>query len=486
MSTNNTQAILLAAGRSSRFKRKKSKLLSKICGRAMVIFPLKVLNKLNIPVTAVINYQGDEIKEEVKREKIKDINFVSQIDAKGTASAVLSSKEHWSAKNILVLNGDVPLITKELISDLMEKHEKNNASVSLLSTYVLNPKGYGRIVENNGKVRIYEEKDCPEEFKNSNKINVGVYLFKRTFLQKYLEKLEKSPVSGEFYLTDLIAFASDKNLGVQDVPASFDEVRGVNDLQELWAVDQILRSNLIKHWMRNGVRFELAQNIHVDIDVEIGAGSFIGTGAHIIGGSKLGEECIVGAFSIIKNSKLGEGVFVDYHSIVQDSVIGKGAEVGPFARLRNGVSLGENAVVGNFVEVKNSKISTNTKVKHMAYVGDASVGKNVNIGAGTVFCNYDGKKKHRTIIEDDVFVGSNDTLIAPVKISKGAYTAAGSTITKDVPSGSLAIARPIQENKDGYASRIKGRIEGPTKEEAPVKTTKKFHFIGAVKTDNTP
>ena len=485
MGVNNTQAILLAAGRSTRFKRKKSKLLSKICGRAMIIFPLKVLNKLNISTTVVVGYQAEEVKKEIEKEKIRDVSFVAQSDTNGTGSAVLSSKDNWSSKNILVLNADVPLITTNLIKDLIRKHESVNSSVSLLSTYALDPRGYGRIVENDGRVRIYEEKDCPDEFRNSNKINVGVYLFKRTFLQKYLEKLEKSPVSGEFYLTDLIKFASDKNLKVQEIVAPFDEVRGVNDLQELWAVEQVLRSNLIKHWMDNGVRFELAQNIHVDIDVEIGSGSFIGTGAHIIGGSKLGEECIVSAFSIVKNSKLGDGVFVDYHSVIQDSIIGKGAEIGPFARLRSGVSIGDNSVVGNFVEIKNSKFDNNTKAKHLSYIGDATIGKNVNVGAGTVVCNYDGYNKHKTVIEDEVFIGSNDTLVAPIKICKGAYTAAGSTITKDVPAEGLAIARPIQENKDGYARRIKNRLT-KKEEEVSIKNTKKFNFIGAVKTDNTP
>lgn len=455
--SHNTQAVVLAAGRSTRFKRKKSKLLAKICGRPMVAFPLKVLERLHIHATVVLGHQADAIKEAIAAEHIQDVACVLQEKSIGTADAVLCSKKHWTQDNILILNADVPLLTEDLVVDLLERHAKSGAVLSFLSTHVFNPKGYGRVVEEDGVTKIYEEKGCPEQYRDVTKVNAGVYVIKRSFLEESLGKVEKDVVSGEFYLTDLLALASEQGHTIQAIPTSFDAVRGVNTLQELWEVEQVLRAKLIKHWMDNGVRFELAQSIHLDLEVEIGAGSFIGTGAHILGKSKIGEDCFVGAFSIIDNTTIGDEVTVHSHSVIQDSALGQGSAVGPFARLRHNACLAQGAHIGNFVEVKNSTVGQGSKAKHLAYIGDAQVGKTVNIGAGTVFCNYDGFQKSKTIIKDSVFIGSNSTLIAPVEIAQGAYTAAGSVINKDVPEKALAIARARQENKEGYVAKLEAR-----------------------------
>jgi len=487
-SAERIRAVILAAGKSKRFNRKQSKLLSRICGRPMIMFPLHLLEELEISTTVVLGYQADQIRDHIELSQIKEVQYVLQGEPVGTGNAVFCSQKTWDQENILILNGDVPLLTPALIQELITKHIETNSTISFIATHVLSSAGYGRVVETDGKFCIYEEKDCPSQYKDITKVNAGIYVIKRSFLQEHIQKLERSKVSGEFYLTDLIAVASEHQEPVQEVLAPFDMVRGVNSLQELWAVEQIMRSNLIKHWMERGVRFELAQSIHIDIDVEIGQDSFIGTGAHILGKTKIGEGCFIAAFSILENSIIGDESKVYSHCVVQDSAIGKVVEIGPFARLRNNVVVANGACVGNFVEVKNSTIGHCSKTKHLSYIGDATLGCNVNIGAGTIFCNYDGTQKHKTVIEDNVFVGSNNTIVAPVKIGQGAYAAAGSTITNDVPPQDLAIARARQENKKKYAQKLNHKKKGLTTNSSCEKTFHskkkdriKFHFLGAVK-----
>jgi len=484
----NTRAIVLAAGKSTRFKTKRSKLLYYICGRTMILYPLKELEALNIPVTLVLGHQAEEVWAEVEKAKVSNVNFVVQEKQLGTGHAVECTKDHWDKKNILILNGDMPLVSKELFEMLHQEHEQSGAAVSFLTTMVFNPKGYGRVIGEDGNYSIVEEKDCNDEQRQVSKINAGVYLFDREFLAEYIQKVPKSPVTGELYLPEVIRLACENGFKVNAVPCAFDDVRGVNNLQELWEVEQIKRSEFIKYWMMNGVRFELAQSIHIDIDVKIGAGSFIGTGSHLLGHTVIGEECFVAAFSIIENTNIGDNTVVHSHSVIQNSNIGTNVHVGPFARLRDNVAIGNDVTIGNFVEVKNSQLGDSTKTKHLSYVGDSTVGKNVNIGAGTIVCNYDGISKNKTIIEDDAFIGSNATLIAPVKIGKGAYTAGGSTINQDVPAECLAIGRAKQVNKDGYATKLR---QGDECEElgrrnitlAPEEYTKsKVNFQGATKT----
>jgi len=471
-----TRAVVLAAGQSSRFRRKQSKLLTKVCGREMVLFPLKVLEELSVPITVVLGYQGDLLRKAIEERALNNIDYVEQGSQLGTGHAVMTSQEQWDKENILILNGDMPLLKKELVTELIKKHEASGASFSFVTTHMVNPSGYGRVVEQGGMLRIYEQKDCPEEFLGETRVNAGIYLAKRSFLEQTLSLLSKNNKAGEFYVTDLVALAQDQGELVEAIPASFDVVRGVNTLQELWAVEQVMRSNIIKHWMANGVRFDLAQSIHIDVDVTIGADSFIGTGAHLLGNTTIGEGGFVAAFSIVENTKVGNDTTIHSHSVIQDSSLGDNVHVGPFARLRNNVSLANNAQVGNFVEIKQSVMGENSKAKHLSYIGDATIGNDVNIGAGTVFCNYDGKQKQKTAIEDGVFVGSNNTLIAPLVIEKDAYVAAGSTITHDVKQNDLAIARARQENKAGYADKLKRKKKGKKGKKV------QFNFLGATKT----
>ncbi|MFH1644607.1 MAG: bifunctional UDP-N-acetylglucosamine diphosphorylase/glucosamine-1-phosphate N-acetyltransferase GlmU [bacterium] len=480
------KSIVLAAGRSKRFKTKKNKLLHTICGQPMVVYPAKIFESLKIPMIFVLGNQAEEVKSAILSSEIKNIDFVIQKEQLGTGNAVACTKNKWDSQNIIILNGDSPLLTTELVESVLEKHLKANADLTFLTTFMINPKGYGRVIKKNGNVRVVEEKNCTEEEREINKVNTGIYIASSGFLKENIDKLQQDSLTGEIYLTDLVGFASEQGNILLDIPVPYDLVRGVNTLEELWAAEQIKRSELIKKFMQNGVRFELAQSIHLDIDVEIGSGSFIATGTHLLKGTKIGENCFIGAFSIIENSQLGDDSKVNSHTVIKDSIIGKNADIGPFARLRDNVILQDNVIIGNFVELKNTKIGKNSKAKHLAYLGDSTIGNNVNIGAGTITCNHDGISKNPTIIEDDVYVGSNNTIVAPLKIEKGAYTAAGSTLTQDVPKDSLAIGRSRQVNKEGYAKRLRG-IKKKETEVDDIKTEIKkesFNFVGAIKTKN--
>jgi len=480
MNNINTRAIVLAAGKAKRFKTKKTKLLFNLCGRTMILYSLKILEELNLPITTVLGYQADQVQHEINQANIKNISSVVQIEQRGTGDAVLCSKKTWDHDNILVMNGDCPLITKEIIEQLLTSHQESGAAISLCTTHVIDPSGYGRIVTNNNTFTIVEDKDCTPEQKNITKINAGIYCIKRKFLEDNIEKIEKSSTTGEWYFTDIVTLANNQGQSVNTVDVPYDNVRGVNTLQDLWSVEQIKRSEFIKYWMSEGVRFELAQSIHIDINVKIGAGSFIGTGVHLLGNTIIGEESFVGAFSIVENTRVGHASNIHSHSVIQDSIVGDNVHVGPFARLRNNTTLGDNVTVGNFVEIKESTLGSNSKAKHQSYLGNATIGESVNIGAGTIVCNYDGFKKHKTVIEDNVFIGSNNTLIAPITIGKGAYTAGGSTINENVPADSLAIGRSKQSNKDNYAKQLRDKACDEDKNKK-----KGFNFRGAVKTSNS-
>lgn len=490
-----TQAVVLAAGKATRFNTKKTKLLFNICGRSMILYPLKELDALGIPMTVVLGYQAEDVKQEIKSAALSQVEFVIQSEQLGTGHAVACTQDTWKEDNILIMYGDTPLVPQDMIQSLIDHHRTKKAAITFCTTEVIDPTGYGRVVEQNGSLEIVEEKNCNKEQKSITKINVGIYVFSKTFLAKNIGKLKKNPETGEIYLVDLIKIACDQQLGVETYQVPFDDVRGVNTLQQLWSVEQIKRSQFIKHWMDRGVRFELAQSIHIDIDVEIKPGSFIGTGVHLLGNTRIGEESFVGAFSILDNTTLGDNVTIYSHSVIQDSVIGDNVQIGPFTRIREYTGVGNDVQIGNFVEIKKSTIGDHTKTKHLTYLGDATIGKSVNIGAGTIICNYNGFDKSETIIEDNAFIGSNNTLVAPLHIGKGAYTAGGSTITEDVPSQGLGIGRSKQENKPEYAHKIIHRQQQGKKcdgcctfkgdeEEKQSDEIRKLNFKGAVKTTN--
>lgn len=481
MSKNSLQAVVLAAGRSSRFKTETSKLATKICGQEMILYCTKLLESLGVPTTLVVGYQREQIEEVVQREHGDKVNFVLQPEQKGTGHAVQCSRDVWHSENILILNGDGPLITPEIIKNLIAKHTESNAAISLVTAHNPDPSviGYGRIINQDGATKIVEHKHFTGDPQEHCCLNAGIYLVRTDFLQQAIDSIPENEVTHEWYLTDLIHMASEQGKTITTVDAPFDRIRGVNTLKELWTIEQVLRYDIISEHMASGVRFSAPQTMHIDLDVQIGAGTVIGCSAHLLNGTRIGKNCRIESGSTIKDAHIGDNVTILQNSMIYNSDVQDGAQVGPCAHIRNESLIKKMAVIGNFVEVTKSTIGAGTKAKHLAYLGNAVIGENVNIGAGTITCNYDGTHKHATTIEDNAFIGSNNTLVAPVTIGKGAYTAAGSVITKDVPAGALGIARERQTNKDGYAQQLKNpkakSIEGVEKPTA---------FMGAFKDTN--
>ncbi|KKP36149.1 MAG: Bifunctional protein GlmU [candidate division TM6 bacterium GW2011_GWF2_32_72] len=471
------QAVILAAGRSSRFKTGKSKLLEQICSREMIIYPTKLLEKLEIPTTIVVGYQKEQVVEVIKKYHKDSINFAEQTEQLGTGHALLCSKEFWEADDILVMNGDTPLIPEWILKKLIEEHNKQDAEISFIKAHNTDPStgAYGRVVRSEGKIRIVEPKDFSGYIEDHPFINSGIYIIKKNFLEKTISQINNNNNSNEFYIVDLIGLASEKGLKIGIVQAPFDLMRGVNTLKELWAAEHIKRSELIKYWMEKGVRFNVAQNVHIDLDVEIGPGTTIGSSAQLFSGTRIGANCEINSFCSLINCIVEDNVIIHTHCSLSNSVIKEGAQVGPFAFIKGNSVIGKNSHIGSFVEVKNSIIGEDSEAKHLNFLGDAEIGNKVTIGAGTITCNNNGYEKLKTKIEDEAFIGSSNSLVAPVTIGKNAFTAAGSVITEDVPEKALGIARSRQINKPDYAPKIKEKIKHQSSD-------KKNLFIGAIKT----
>ena len=473
------QAIILAAGKSTRFNTGKTKLIEKVCGQELIIYPLTVLNTLEIPTTIVVGYQKDLVKETVTKY-FDNVSFKEQKIPKGTGDAIKATKGTWDKKYVLIMKGDTPLITPRMIEGLYKNHLETNATISFVSAHNDNPTGfsYGRVVEKDNKTFIFRSHELSrDELQHYCCINGGIVLINRDFLETAIDQIQAKEYTNEYHMSDLVNIASNADKVVSAYTVPFDYVRGINNFQELWAAEQIKRSELIKYWMERGVRFSSAQSVHMDLDVEIGPGSIIGCGVHLLRGTKIGKNCVVSSSAMIEGSTIGDNVTVHSHTIIRHTTIHNKAEVGPFAHIQKGTVIGENAKIGNFVEIKNSTIGSHTKVKHLSYLGNAEIGSHVNVGAGTITCNYDGKKKNTTVIKDYVFIGSHTSLIAPVTVHEHSFTAAGSVITDDVPENSLAIARSRQENKEGYAEKLRCADSENNTEEDKL-------FFGAVKTTN--
>jgi len=452
----NLQAIILAAGRSSRFNTKQSKLVEKVCGQEMVIYTTKLLESFNIPTTVVVGYQKEAV-EKLINSYHPNVNFVHQKEQLGTGHAVMCTKDYWTQENLLILNGDVPLISQELITDLYAKHIEQNATITFVTAYNIDPSinAYGRVVKTDNQIEIIEAKDDTHDRKDTYCINAGIYLINRSFLQNAINELQKSKVTGELYITDLIHNASQKGLVVETLNVPFDSIRGINTLEELWVAEQIKKAELIKNFMKLGIRFQAPQTNNIDVNVCIGSGSFVGSGVHIYGNTQIGQNVKIEPYSILENVILEDNVTVNSHTIIKNSCIKSNAQVGPFAHVADNCTISSQTTVGNFVEIKRSFLGNNTKAKHLSYIADAQIGENVNIGAGTITCNYNGITKEKTIIEDNVCIGSNNSLVAPIIIGKDSFTAAGSVLTKNVPANALAIARAYQTNKEDYAKKLK-------------------------------
>ncbi len=453
-------AIVLAAGKGKRMKSKLYKVLHPVCGKPMVGHVVDTVRRTNSERTVVIVGHG---AEDVKAYLGDQAEYVLQEQQLGTGHAVRQAEELLGKEEgtTILICGDTPLVRAETIEAMIAMHESEGAAATILTAIPEDPTGLGRIIrgEDGGVLRIVEQKDCTPEEAAVNEINTGTYCFDNRKLFDALSKVTNENAQGEYYITDVIGILRGEGekiaaYATQDLTESI----GVNDRVVLSQAEAAMRERIVREHMLGGVTVIDPSSTYIGADVTIGSDTVLLPGTVLTGRTVIGEDCKIGPNSEIENAEIGDGTSVA-HSVVRDSKVGDHVSVGPFAHLRPGASLADGVKIGNFVEVKNAEIGQDSKVSHLSYVGDAKVGSRVNIGCGAITVNYDGFNKSLTEIEDDAFVGSNVNLIAPVHVGKGAYVVAGSTITKQVPEGDLAIGRARQENKPGYADKIKARAK---------------------------
>ena len=448
---------ILAAGQSKRMKSKLSKLLHPLCGRSMILHVQEVVSALSPKVcSVVVGHQRDQIMDALAG---KPIDFVIQEKQQGTAHAVSMFLQQYSSitGTLLVLSGDTPLLSATTLRETVNVHQQENAAITLLTTEYSDPTGYGRIIRTSrGTIQcIVEEADANESEKLVKEVNAGVYAFDIAKLREILPEVQAENKQREYYLPDVIALALEKNWIILPQRVFPQEVMGINTKAELAEATRLLRKRINHQWMVRGVTMIDPSTTYVDVEVQFGSDVTIYPNNYLEGKTLIGSDVTIYPNCRITDTYIDSGCTI-YESCSLDSAhLDPGVKVGPFARLRPDTHLQPNVRIGNFVELKKTSMGEGSKANHLSYLGDATIGKNVNIGAGTITCNYDGKHKHPTVIEDEVFIGSDTQLIAPVKVGKGAYVAAGSSITEDVPENSLAIARGRQVNKTNWKGKKK-------------------------------
>ncbi len=451
----NPTVVILAAGLGTRMKSGIAKALHCLAGRPLVQHVLNAAAAVEPAKTVlVLGHQADKVREAVEEYKPE---FVLQHEQLGTGHAVRQAKERIASAPgpVLILCADTPLLDGGTLKSLIALHQRSHAAVSLITAEVKDPFGYGRVVRGrSGVMKIIEEKDATAAQKRIREINAGIYCFEKKFLLESLDGIGNNNAQGEYYLPDAVALARKKKRTVSAfVCDSVDEVLGVNTRHDLSRAEAIMRERINRKWMIAGVTMLDPASTFIGDEVLLGRDTVLYGNVRLEGRTKIGEACRVYPGSRIVDSVIGGGVTVKDCSVIEESDISSGASVGPFAHLRPGSIIQEGAKIGNFVEVKKSTIGKGSKANHLSYIGDATVGRDVNIGAGVITCNYDGFGKYPTVIEDGVFVGSDAQLVAPVKIGKGALIAAGATITRDVPPDALAISRAPQNIREGFAIR---------------------------------
>ncbi len=450
---NNLAVIILAAGQSKRLKSKVSKVSHLLAGKPIVSYPIEIAKKLTKDhIYTVISPNQPDLNTLIQSLGAKT---AIQEQALGTAHAVLQTEKQLASFSgyVLILCGDVPLIRQETIQTLVNKTITNKSSCGVLTFSIPEPGQYGRIVRNNEHkiLKIVEAKDATPEELAIKEVNSGIYCVEKSWLFETLANIKNDNQQKEFYLTDIIEIAIEQKkhpIAVQSADAS--EVLGINSRADLAKVTAIMRNRINTKHLDNGVSILSPDQTYIDHDVSIENDVTIWPGSFILGNTKIASDCVIENGVVIKNSQLAENVHVKSHSVLEDCSLDAQSIVGPFARLRPQTKLGKKVKVGNFVEIKKSEILDGSKANHLSYIGDSKIGSHVNIGAGTITCNYDGANKHLTEIEDDVFVGSDVQFIAPIKIGKGATIGAGSTITEDVPPGTLALSRAKQTIKKSW------------------------------------
>ena len=450
--------LVLAAGKGTRMRTRRPKLLHPLAGQPVIRHVLRTARALApSSLTLVVGYQADELRAALADEP--GLGFAVQEPQLGTGHAVLQAEQVLAAATgtLLLLSGDVPLVRVASLRRLVDHHESSGAVATLMTAIVPRPFGYGRILRKDGAItRIVEERDATPEQRKVTEINSGLWAFTLDGLFEALREIGTNNDQREYYLTDLVQLHRKAGRAVETVRLDDPtEIRGINSQNELAEVAAIMRRARNDELMAAGVTLVDPDSAYIDVDVEIGPDTIVHPNVSLEGRTRVGSGCEIHSGTRIVNAEVGDGVLVRNHCVIEDARVADGAKVGPFAHIRPGSDIGADAHVGNFVELKKTALGAGSKANHLAYLGDATIGEGVNVGAGTITCNYDGVHKHQTVIEDGAFIGSDVQLIAPVTVGRGAYVAAGSSITDDVPPGALAIARGRQVNKDGWADRKK-------------------------------
>ncbi|NHN35081.1 bifunctional UDP-N-acetylglucosamine diphosphorylase/glucosamine-1-phosphate N-acetyltransferase GlmU [Paenibacillus agricola] len=466
----NISGIVLAAGQGKRMKSKLYKVLHPVCGKPMVGHVVQALERIQAGRTVVVVGHG---ADKVKAYLGDRAQYAMQEQQLGTGHAVLQAEALLGEEDGLtvVLYGDTPLITSDSLLAMIKLHQDKGAAATVMTAIMEDPSGLGRIIRDEaGRVsRIVEQKDCNEQEREVKEINSGMYCFTNRKLFKALNQVTNHNAQGEYYLTDVLGIM----VGEQEVVEAYCtpdamETLGVNDKVALSDAERLMRARINRSHMLNGVTLMDPLNTYIEADVQIGADTVVLPGSIIKGQTVIGEDCVIGPLADITDSQVADGVQVKY-AVLSEAVVGNQTAIGPFAYLRPGAKLGSNVKIGDFVEIKNATLGDDVKVSHLSYIGDARVGNNVNFGCGAITVNYDGFNKQLTEIGEDAFIGSNVNLVAPVKIGRGAYVVAGSTITNDVEPDGMAIARERQVNKPEYASKLRSKFSEKKQQSQPKK-----------------
>jgi len=457
---------IMAAGKGTRLKSKHPKVLHEVGGKTLLAHVIAAAIKV-VPqqdVYAIVGHEAERVRQAVAAT---GINFIVQKEQRGTGHALMVAREALAPYDqVIVLSGDAPLIRAQTIQQLRDFHNSNHPAMTILTAKLYDPTGYGRVIRNGQKSAdvkaIIEEKSATPAQRKIAEVNAGFYAFDSKILFSNIDKLSSDNSHHEFYLTDMAETLRRAKQRVMALAASDpDEILGSNTRAEMVEIDQRMRLAKCRQLMAEGVTIFFPQTCVIDSDVVIGPDTSIEPFVQILGNTSIGSDCRVRSYSVINNSVIGDGVLIRPGCVLDEAHVMKGAELGPYSRLRPGSEIGEGAHVGNFVETKKTRLGKGSKANHLSYLGNAEIGEGVNIGAGTITCNYDGEHKHPTIIEDGVFIGSDSTLVAPVKVAKRAYVAAASCITDDVPPDSLAIGRARQIVKEGWRTARRASREKP-------------------------
>jgi bifunctional UDP-N-acetylglucosamine pyrophosphorylase/glucosamine-1-phosphate N-acetyltransferase len=453
-------AIVLAAGKGTRMKSRRPKVLHEVCGRPLAYYPVKRALELGAdPVVVVVGYQAEAVEAALLAALPgAPLRFSVQTEQLGTAHAVIAARAQLSdrAGDVLILSGDTPLLAADTLRVVLEAKARSGAGLAFATMHLDNPTGYGRVVHapGGGPALIIEEKDATAEEKRIHEVNAGLYCADAAFLWDTLERVDSKNAQREFYLTDIVAIAA-KGPGAVAARVSAIEAAGVNDQEELSLAARAFTRRIAEDFMESGVTIEDPERFDCDDGVTIEPDTIIEPSVRLRGRTRIGSGCHIGQGAILTDTEVADGARVNPYTVTNDARIGPGAIVGPFSRLRPGADVGEAAHVGNFVELKKTRMGKGSKANHLTYLGDATVGAGTNVGCGTVTCNYDGEKKHPTVIGENAFIGSDSILVAPITIGDEAYVAAGSTLTDNVPPGALALGRSRQITKEGWVAARK-------------------------------